>query len=93
MGNIALKRSNEHTEKRGDALVDILVDGTSKAAELYRSGKKLWTNEDFATIEKALASFQHEESFTIRRIDDSIQNTWGVNNQGPQGDPSWYEPS
>lgn len=41
MGNIALERSNEHTEKRGDALVDILVDGTSKAAELYRSGKKL----------------------------------------------------
>ncbi|KAI1403939.1 hypothetical protein F4819DRAFT_185429 [Hypoxylon fuscum] len=48
------------------------IEDTQKAAELYRSGKKLWLASDLERIEHELSQYRTRPSFTIRRTDGSI---------------------
>lgn len=47
------------------------IENTQKAADLYRSGQKLWIASDLERIEDELAHSKDMPSFTIRRIDGS----------------------
>ncbi|KAI0827808.1 hypothetical protein F5Y06DRAFT_291079 [Hypoxylon sp. FL0890] len=64
------------------------IESTQKAADLYRSGQKLWIASDLERIEYELAHYKDMTSFTIRRIDGSmvsIKNPmYGVTN------PIWW---
>lgn len=42
------------------------------AADLYRSGVKLWRKEDLVDIERQLVRAADTEKFTLRRLDGSI---------------------
>lgn len=45
---------------------------SQKAADLYKSGAKLWTKEDLKDIEEQLEKAYTMERFSVRRIDGSI---------------------
>jgi len=45
---------------------------TQKAADLYRSGTKLWTRGDLKDIEQQLGQSYTMERFSVRRIDRSM---------------------
>lgn len=45
---------------------------SQKAADLYRSGAKLWRKEDLKDIEEQLEKAYTLERFSVRRIDGSI---------------------
>lgn len=45
---------------------------SQKAAQLYRSGTKLWTKEDLEDIEQQLAQSYTIELFSVRRIDGKM---------------------
>ncbi|OTA89254.1 hypothetical protein M434DRAFT_110692 [Hypoxylon sp. CO27-5] len=68
----------ESSLKFGEAKQDELeldiphaIENTQKAADLYRSGQKLWIASDLERIEYELAHCKDMPSFTIRRIDGS----------------------
>jgi hypothetical protein len=66
-------------DKPGQALEPLLDYGcthwrssSQRAADVYRSGVKLWRKEDLLDIEQQLAQSRTTEKFTVRRIDGSV---------------------
>jgi hypothetical protein len=45
---------------------------SQRAADLYRSGARLWTKEDLEDIEQQLRQSYAIERFSVRRVDGSI---------------------
>ncbi|KAI1410445.1 hypothetical protein F5Y13DRAFT_192306 [Hypoxylon sp. FL1857] len=54
------------------ASIPLEMESTQKAADLYRSGQKLWIASDLERIEYELSHCKDMPSFTLRRFDGSL---------------------